>query len=87
MVASLDFWPNLGLSRLEKATRLFGLMFGRFIFEFGIPGSAGSDHGSRDPPCPVSGGTTAHLARYYRWSGTTAPRSGTTAYVAKRYYR
>ena len=87
VVASLDFWPNLGLSRLEKATRLFGLMFGRFIFEFGIPGSAGSDHGSRDPPCPVSGGTTAHLARYYRWSGTTAPRSGTTAYVAKRYYR
>ena len=87
VVASLDFWPNLGLSRLEKATRLFGLMFGRFIFEFGIPGSAGSDHGSRDPPCPVSGGTTAHMARYYRWSGTTAPRSGTTAYVAKRYYR
>ena len=87
VVASLDFWPNLGLSRLEKATRLFGLMFGRFIFEFGIPGSAGSDHGSRDPPCPVSGGTTAHLARYYRWSGTTTPRSGTIAYMAKRYYR
>ena len=80
MVASLDFWPNLGLSRLEKATRLFGFMFGRFIFEFGIPGSAGSDHGSRDPPCPVSSGTTAHMARYYRWSGTTA-------YVDKRYYR
>ena len=72
VVASLDFWPNLGLSKLQKATRLFGLMFGRFIFEFGIPGSAGSDHGSRDPPCPVSGGTTAHLAQYYRWSGTTA---------------
>ena len=87
VVASLDFWPNLGLSRLEKATRLFGLMFGRFIFEFGIPGSAGSDHGSRDPPCPIPGGTTAHMARYYRWSGTTAPRSGTTAYVDKRYYR
>ena len=49
VVASLDFWLNLGLSRLEKATRLFGLMFGRFIFEFGIPGSAGSDHGSRKP--------------------------------------
>ena len=79
VVASLDFWPNLGLSRLEKATRLFGLMFGRFIFEFGIPGSAGSDHGSRNPLCPVSGGTTAHLARYYRWSGTAA--------VEARYYR
>ena len=79
VVASLDFWPNLGLSRLEKATRLFGLMFGRFIFEFGIPGSAGSDHGNRYPPCPISGGTTAHLARYYRWSGTAA--------VEARYYR
>ena len=87
VVASLGFWPNLGLSRLEKATRLFGLMFGRFIFEFGIPGSAGSDHGSRDPPCSISGGTTAHMARYYRWSRTTAPRGGTTAYVVKRYYR
>ena len=79
VVASLDFWPNLGLSRLEKATRLFGLMFGRFIFEFGIPGSAGSDHGSRNPLCPVSGGTTAHLARYYHLRGTTAPTCGTTA--------
>ena len=92
VVASLDFWPNLGLSRLEKATRLFGLMFGRFIFEFGITGSAGSDHGSRDPPCPVSGGTTAHLARYYRWSGTAAVEAryyrwcGTAA-VQARYYR
>ena len=92
VVASLDFWPNLGLSRLEKATRLFGLMFGRFIFEFGIPGSAGSDHGSRDPPCPVSGGTTAHMTRYYRWSRTTAAgaryyRWCRTAAGQARYYR
>ena len=78
---------------MEKATRLFGLMFGRFIFEFGIPGSAGSDHGSRDPPCPVSGGTTAHLARYYRWSGTAAVKaryyreSGTAAMQARNYRR
>ena len=35
MVASLDFWPNLGLSRMEKASRQFGLVFGRSIFEFG----------------------------------------------------
>ena len=34
MVASLDFWPNLGLSRMEKASRKFGLVFGRSIFEF-----------------------------------------------------
>ena len=35
VVASLDFWPNLGLSRMEKASRQFGLVFGRSIFEFG----------------------------------------------------
>ena len=32
VVASLDFWPNLGLSWLEKATRLSRLEFGRNIF-------------------------------------------------------
>ena len=38
VVASLDFWLNLGLSRrLEKATRLSRLEFGRNIFEFGRP--------------------------------------------------
>ena len=35
VVASLDFWPNLGLSRMEKASRQFGLVVGRTIFEFG----------------------------------------------------
>jgi len=51
---------------MEMASRPFGLMFGRFIFEFGIPGSAGSVHGSREPPFP-------RLERYYRSqvSGTT----------------
>ena len=37
VVASLDFWLNLGLSWLEKATRSSRLMFGRNIFEFGSP--------------------------------------------------
>ena len=37
VVASLDFWLNLGLSWLEKATRLSRLEFGRNIFEFGRP--------------------------------------------------
>ena len=52
---------------MEMASRTFGLMFGRFIFEFGITGNAGSVHGSREPPFP-------RLERYYRsqWSGTTA---------------
>ena len=35
VVASLDFWRNLGLSRMENASRLFGLVFGWSIFEFG----------------------------------------------------
>ena len=37
VVASLDFWPNLGLSWLEKATRLSRLEFGRIFFEFDRP--------------------------------------------------
>ena len=79
VVASLDFWPNLGLSRLEKATRLFGLMFGRFIFEFGITGSAGSDHGSRNRRFPVLRGTTAP-------AGAVLPLGWYSAY-GQRYYR
>ena len=37
VVASLDFWRNLGMSWLQKATRLSRLEFGRIIFEFGRP--------------------------------------------------
>ena len=37
VVASLDFWLNLSLSSLEKASRLCGLSFGRSIFEFCSP--------------------------------------------------
>ena len=48
------------------ASRHCGLKFGRFPFEFGISGSAGSDHSSREPPFPIWRGTTAHLERYYR---------------------
>ena len=63
---------------MELASRPFGLMFGRPIFEFGISGSAGSVHGSRELPFPVLSGTTALLERYYRASGT--------AVVWSRYY-
>ena len=68
------------------ASRLYGLKFGRPIFEFGISGSAGSDHGSEEPPFPIWRGTTALVSRYYRWGGTAAgwsqyyrPPNGTTA--------
>ena len=64
---------------MEMASRHYGLQFGRFLFEFGICGSAGSDHGSREPPFPIWRGTTALLERYYRTSGTAA--------VGSRYYR
>ena len=77
VVASLDFWLNLGLSWLEKATRLFGLGFGRSIFEFGRPVV---------PDLTMVVGTRCftascykkllflRLKQYYRslWSGTTA---------------
>ena len=59
VVASLGFWLNLGLGRMEKATRRFGLVIGRSIFEFGrtvVPDltAAVGNH------CfPASSGTTA----------------------------
>ena len=61
------------------ASRHCGLKFGRLLFEFGISGSAGSDHGSREPPFPIWRGTTALLKRYYHSSGTAAVCHGTTA--------
>ena len=79
VVASLDFWLNLGLSSLEKASRLCGLSFGRIIFEFGSPvvpdlttavGTAGS------PSCAV---LLLPLGRYYCLGGTAA--------YGQRYYR
>ena len=92
VVASLDFWPNLGLSRLEKATRLFGLMFGRFIFEFGIPGMPDLTTAvgilrapSRAVLPPIWRGTTARavlpLWRHGTTAGAVLPlcRHGTTA--------
>mgnify|MGYP000966958676 CR=1 FL=1 len=57
---------------MEMASRPCGLKFGRFIFEFGISGSAGSVHGSKGTAVP-------RLERYYRASGTAA--------VGSRYYR
>ena len=54
------------------ASRHYGLKFGRFVFEFGISDSAGSVHGSREPPFPIWRGTTALLERYYRASGIAA---------------
>ena len=76
---------------MDMASRHCGLNFGRFPFEFGISGSAGSDHGSREPPFPIWRGTTALLEWYYRSSGTAAVVSryygscGTAA-VGSRYY-
>ena len=64
---------------MEMASRPYGFKFGRFIFEFGIFGSAGSVNGSREPPFPIWRGTTALLERYYRASGTAA--------YGSRYYR
>ena len=81
MVASLDFWLNLGLSWLEKATRLSRLEFGRNIFEFGRPVVPDLTTVVGNRCFPASSGTTAlvgavlplDLERYYRslWSGTT----------------
>ena len=76
------------------ASRHSGLKFGRFLFEFGISGSARSDHGSEEPPFPIWRGTTALLERYYHSSGTTAPQAvvplvvfGRSTAVVPSYYR
>ena len=72
MVASLDFWRNLGLSRLEKATRLSRLEFGRNIFEFGRPVVPDLTTVVGNYGFPASSGTTAlfgavlPLGRYCR---------------------
>ena len=74
-VASLDFWPNLGLSRMEKGSRQFGLMLGWSIFEFGrtvVP-----DLTTVVGNCcfPVSSGTTA-LSRAVLPLGAVLPLAG-----------
>ena len=72
MVASVDFWLNLGLSRLEKATRLSRLEFGRNIFEFGSPIVPDLTTVVGNRCFPVSSGTAAligavlPLGRYCR---------------------
>ena len=79
MVASLDFWLNLGLSRLEKATRLFGLLFGRSIFEFGRPVVPDLTTVVGNRRFPVSSSTTAPvgavlpLGRYCRFRVAVLP--------------
>ena len=87
VVASLDFWPNLGLSRMEKASRQFGLVFARSIFEFGRTVVPDLTTAVGNCCFPVSSGTTLSPERYYRslWSGTTA-WNGTAAHRS-RYYR
>ena len=77
VVASLDFWPNLGLSRLEKATRLSRLEFGRIIFEFGRPVVPDLTTVVGNRCFSASCGRklmSLRLKQYYRsrWSGTTA---------------
>ena len=59
VVASLDFWLNLGLSSLEKASRLCGLSFGRSIFEFGSPVVPDLTTAVGNRRFPVLSGTTA----------------------------
>ena len=59
MVASLDLWLNLGLSWLEKATRLSRLEFGRIIFEFGRPVVPDLTTAVGNLCFPASSGTTA----------------------------
>ena len=59
VVASLDFWLNLGLSWLEKATRLSRLEFGRNIFEFGRPVVPDLTTAVKNCCFPASSGTTA----------------------------
>ena len=73
-VASLDFCPDLGLSRMENASRLFGLVFGWSIFEFGrtvVP-----DLTTEVGNCcfPASSGTTA-LSRAVLPLGAVLPPS------------
>ena len=77
VVASLDFWLNLGLSWLEKATRSSRLMFGRNIFEFGRPvvpdlSTVVGNH-CFTASCYMKL-LFLRLKQYYRssWSGTTA---------------
>ena len=74
-VASLDFWPNLGLSRFEIASRQFGLVFGWSIFEFGR--TLVSDLSTAVGNCcfPASSGTTA-LSRAVLPLGAVLPLKG-----------
>ena len=77
VVASLDFWLNLGLSWLEMATRLSRLEFGRNIFEFGRPVVPDLTAVVRTRCFTASCYMKLlflHLKQYYRssWSGTTA---------------
>ena len=77
VVASLDFWLNLGLSWLEKATRLSRLEFGRNIFEFGRPvvPDLTTVVGNRCFSASCCRKLLfLRLEQYYRsrWSGTTA---------------
>lgn len=77
VVESLDFWLNLGLSWLEKATRLSRLEFGRNIFEFGRPvvPDLTTIVGNRCFSASCCRKLLfLHLEQYYRsrWSGTTA---------------
>ena len=79
-VASLDFWPNLGLSRMENASRQFGLLFGWSIFYFGS--TVVPDLTTVVGNCcfPVSNDTTA-LSR------AVLPLSVERYYRLGRYYR
>ena len=87
VVASLDFWPDLGLSRMEIASRQFGLVFGWSISEFGrtVVPDLTTEVGNCCFPAravlPLSPEQYYRLEPYYR-----SLQSGTTA-EGSRYYR
>ena len=72
VVASLDFWLNLGLSRMEKATRRFGLVIGRSIFEFCIPVVPDLSTAVGNRRSPAWSRTTARAVQPLHDHGTTA---------------
>ena len=92
VVTSLDFWLNLGLSWLQKATRLSRLEFGRNIFEFGRPvvPDLTTVVGNRcfSASC-YRKLLFLRLEQYYRsrWSGTTAWARAVLLLSLERYYR
>ena len=84
-VASLDFWPDLGLSRMENASRQFGLVFGWSIFEFGRTVVPDLTTAVGNCCFPASSGTTA-LSRVVLPLGAVLPLYPERYDRLERYY-